>query len=145
MYIYSFVQYTATPHVIEFKQAKDVTAWAGGMNKDAIWFTSVVPVGWNYAYIAKGKDLWRFSYEGLETPTVVKSFADDIVEVVPVPKASLIGGDEELYTAVFTYNTGAKTSSMYTVNIRTEDVAEYSSCVGAVPGKVLMYIPYFSN
>ena len=145
MYIYSFVQYTATPHVIEFKQAKDVTAWAGGMNKDVIWFTSVVPVGWNYAYIAKGKDLWRFSYEGLETPTVVKSFADDIVEVVPVPKASLIGGDEELYTAVFTYNAGTKTSSMYTVNIRTEDVAEYSSCVGAVFGKVLMYIPYFSN
>lgn len=145
MYIYDYKQYSATPHVIQFKQEKDVTGWAGGMTNDAIWFTSVIPVGWNYAYIAKGKDLWRFSYEGLETPTVVKSFADDIVEVVPVPKASLISGDEELYTAVFTYNSSAKTSSMYNVNIRTEGVTEYSSCVGAIPGKVLIYLPYFSN
>lgn len=145
LYTYAYVQYTATPHTIEFRQAKDVTAWAGGMTKDAIWFTSVIPVGWNYAYIAKGKDLWRYSYEGMETPTVVKSFADDIVAVVPVPKASLISGDEELYTAVFTYNTSAKTGSMYVVNIRTENVTEYSSCVGAIPGKVLKYIPYFSN
>ncbi|WP_018336103.1 hypothetical protein [Butyricimonas synergistica] len=145
MYTYAYVQYTATPYVIEFRSAKDVTAWAGGMTQDAIWFTSVVPVGWNYAYIAKGKDLWRYSYEGMETPTVVKSFADDIVAVVPVPKASLISGDEELYTAVFTYNAGTKTGSMYIVNIRTEEVTEYSSCVGAVPGKVLKYIPYFSN
>ena len=89
----------------------------------------------------------RYSYEGLETPTIVKSFPDDIVSVVPTPNASLFGDDEsnELYTAVFTYNSTTQTGSMYIINPRTTVVEEFASSENSIPGKVLMYLPYLSN
>ena len=147
MYIYEYQQFAGATDIISYLSAKDVTQWAGGMSDNAIWFTTVLPVGWNYAYIAKGKDLWRYSYEGLETPTIVKSFPDDIVTVVPTPNASLFGNDEsnELYTAVFTYNSTTQTGSMYIINPRTTVVEEFASSEDSIPGKVLMYLPYFSN
>ena len=147
MYIYEYQQFARATDVISYLSEKDVTQWAGGMTDNAIWFTTVLPVGWNYAYIAKGKDLWRYSYEGLETPTIVKSFPDDIVSVVPTPNASLFGDDEsiELYTAVFTYNSTTQTGSMYIINPRTTVVEEFASSENSIPGKVLMYLPYLSN
>ena len=47
---------------------------------------------------------------------------------------------KELYTAIFTYDTSAKTSKMYVLDARTDDLKAYSEVETAIPGKVVRYL-----
>lgn len=147
MYVYTIQHFSGNPSQILFIEKRDVSAWAGGATGNMIWFTTVCPIGWNYAYIAKGKDLWRYSFEDLGTPPViVRSFPDEIVWVNPVSDAMLISGvASELYGAIFTYNQSSDNSTMYVVNLRSENVDDISTISDKIPGKVLRYLPYYTN
>ena len=45
----------------------------------------------------------------------------------------------ELYTAVFTYDSSAKTAKMYVLDAKTDDLKAYSEVETAIPGKVVRY------
>ena len=46
---------------------------------------------------------------------------------------------KEVYTAVFTYDSSAKTAKMYVLDAKTDDLKAYSEVETAIPGKVVRY------
>lgn len=142
LYTYTYEQKTSGQDIITYVGKKDITAWAGGMSDDCIMFTNGVEVPLNYLYIAKGSNLWRTSYESQADPQVVKSFSAPITvaEVTITSPNKVDVNTKELYTAVFTYDTSAKTSKMYVLDAQTDDVKAYSEVETAIPGKVVRYL-----
>lgn len=142
-YLYSFsLEPQDVLDKVTFIAKKDVAAWAGGMTEQTKWFTNAAEAPLNYLFIVKGKDIWRTSYEGLDAPIIAKSFADEIVDVAIGTKGKEIEVEsDEYYTAVFTYNSTANTSSMHVLNARTNGMDEFSSIPNAIPGRVLKYLP----
>ena len=144
--VYTVRLYSNGNDVVTYVKEKDVSSWAGGVNDQVMWFTTVTPVGWNYAYLAKGHDLWRFGYEALEEPQVVKNFEHDIVCVqAGLDNTAIRDASQDYYTAVFTYDPDSHTSRMYAVDIRTEEVKVLSPEMTVIPGKVLEYLVPVSN
>lgn len=142
LYTYTYEQKTSGQDMITYVGKKDISGWTGGMSDDCTMFTNGVEVPLNYLYIAKGSDLWRTSYESLADPQVAKSFPAPITaaEVIVNDPANISGSTKELYTAVFTYDAGAKTSKMYVLDARTDDLKAYSEVETAIPGKVVRYL-----
>lgn len=142
LYTYTYEQKTSGPDVITYVGKTDITGWTGGMSDDCAMFTNGVEVPLNYLYIAKGSDLWRTSYESLADPQVAKSFSAPITaaEVVITAPNRVNTDTEELYTAIFTYDASAKTSKMYVLDARTDDLKAYSEVETAIPGKVVRYL-----
>lgn len=142
LYTYTYEQKTSGSDIITCVGKKDITSWAGGMSDDCKMFTNGVEVPLNYLYIAKGNDLWRTSYESQADPKAVKSFPAPITaaEVVISTPNTISENTKELYTAIFTYDTSAKTSKMYVLDARTDDLKAYSEVETAIPGKVVRYL-----
>lgn len=146
LYVYVVQSYVNGTNKVTYLKEKEVTDWGGGIDENTIWFTTSSPVGWNYAYFAKGRDLWRFGYESLNQPVVAKSFDDPIVCVQPATRSGLFSRvDEDYYTAVFTWREESGESRMYAIDTRPEDITVFSACEQAIPGKVLVYLPYSSD
>jgi lipoprotein len=141
LHTYTYEQKTSGSDIITYVDKKDITSWAGGMSDDCTMFTNGIEVPLNYLYIAKGRDLWRTSYESQTAPQVVKSFPAPIsaVEVVITSPNRIDVDTKELYTAVFTYDAGAKTSKMYVLDAKTDDLKAYSEVETAIPGKVVCF------
>lgn len=141
LHTYTYEQKTSGSDIITYVDKKDITSWAGGMSDDCTMFTNGIEVPLNYLYIAKGRDLWRTSYESQAAPQVVKSFPAPIsaVEVVITSPNKIDANTKELYTAVFTYDAGAKTSKMYVLDAKTDDLKAYSEVETAIPGKVVCF------
>lgn len=143
LYAYNYEQKESGADLIEFYSKEDVTAWAGGMTDDCVMFTNAVEVPLNNLYIAKGRDLWRTSYESLADPQVVKSFPAPISNVTVAVRSTRIGTDaDELYTAVFTWDEGTKTGKMYVLDSKSSDLRAYSEVETPIEGKVVRYLPY---
>ena len=141
LYTYTYEQKTSGSDIITYVGKKDITSWAGGMSDDCTMFTNGVEVPLNYLYIAKGRDLWRTSYESQDAPQVAKSFPAPITaaEVVITAPNSISVNTKEVYTAVFTYDSSAKTAKMYVLDAKTDDLKAYSEVETAIPGKVVRY------
>ena len=141
LYTYTYEQKTSGSDIITYVGKKDITSWAGGMSDDCTMFTNGVEVPLNYLYIAKGRDLWRTSYESQNAPQVAKSFPAPITaaEVIMNDPKSISNTSTELYTAVFTYDSSAKTAKMYVLDAKTDDLRAYSEVETAIPGKVVRY------
>ena len=141
LYTYTYEQKTSGSDIITYVGKKDITSWAGGMSDDCTMFTNGVEVPLNYLYIAKGRDLWRTSYESQDAPQVAKSFPAPITaaEVVITAPNSISVNTKEVYTAVFTYDSSAKTAKMYVLDAKTDDLRAYSEVETAIPGKVVRY------
>ena len=143
LYTYTYEQKTSGNDIITFVGKTDITNWAGGMNDDCVMFTNAVEVPLNYLYIAKGRDLWRTSYESQAAPQAVKSFPAPISEVKVVTDDTDPTTDaNETYTAVFTYDESTKTSKMYVLDGKAADLKAFSEVETPIPGKVVRYLPY---
>lgn len=141
LYTYTYEQKTSGSDIITYVGKKDITGWTGGMSDDCVMFTNAIEVPLNYLYIAKGRDLWRTSYESQAAPQVVKSFPAPItaIEVVMTAPNSISINTKELYTAVFTYDSNVKTAKMYVLNAQADDLKAYSEVETAIPGKVICF------
>ena len=143
LYTYTYEQKTSGNDIITFVSRKEITSWAGGMSDDCTLFTNAIEVPLNYLYIARGRDLWRTSYESQTDPQVAKSFPAPITAVrIATNVAEPVSDANELYLAVFTYDESTKTSKMYVLDGKAADLKAFSEVETPIPGKVVRYMPY---
>lgn len=144
LYEYNLTPYSSSSSADDavFSSKTDVTAWAGGMNSSATWFTNSMEVPMNYIYIANGNKLWRTGSMTLAEPTAVKTF-DDPISTISVVAPKLGSPTAEMYTAVFTYNAVRGESKLQFLDLRDEVIITYSEIETPIKGKVVKYIPVY--
>ena len=143
LYTYTYEQKDSGNDTITFVGKTDITNWTGGMSDDCEIFTNAVEVPLNYLYIAKGRDLWRTSYESQTAPQIAKSFPAPITTAKVVTNlAKPETAANEIYTAVFTYDESTKTSKMYVLDGKAADLKAFSEVETPIPGKAVRYLPY---
>lgn len=147
MYVYRYNNLSETSYSIDFDRVVDVTNWGDGVNDETQWFTTSLPVpsGGNYAFFIQGKKLWRYSYEALANPVVVKTFNHDAVLANSIAESSLPVKGYDYYTIIFTYDASSDKSTLYTLDVSQENVVEESVCLDAIPGKVEAYLPVWPS